>query len=78
MDIRKRGRREKRGSTWISFAPLPSPSWPAEANRMSLGHIRSHDQYAVTVCQILKVGGCSTTTKEPPRPGTLAECQIRA
>ena len=52
---------------------------PLEADRVRLGHVRAHDQDAVRVAS----RSCWKVVAPPrpndvPRPGTVAECHMRA
>src|SRR5205085_12499795 len=42
---------------------------PLEPDRMALGHVRSHDQDAVRVGQVLLEGGCASPTEGCPQTG---------
>ena len=51
---------------------------PSEAHGVGLGHVRSHEQDAIAIRQILLVIGGRTAAERGARPGTEAECQVRA
>ena len=51
---------------------------PLEPDRVALGHVRAFDHDAVGVLQVLLGRGGAAAPEEVPRPGTVAECQIRA
>ena len=62
--------RVKRGSTWITSAPRALRlHHPLEADRMALGHVRAHDQDAVSVLQILLEGGRAASSERCPQTG---------
>jgi hypothetical protein len=71
--------RVNRGSMWIDLAPARlGLAHPLEAHRVALGHVRTLDDDAVGVREVCWEFVAPPRPNEAPRPGTVAECYMRA